>query len=324
MMADRKPPARLIERLPAVRGRYSEHADLARVTWFRVGGPADVMFRPVDRDDLASFLAGKPADVPVTVIGVGSNLLVRDGGIEGVVIRLGRGFTEITAKGTEVTAGAAALDLNVAIAARIAGIAGLEFLSGIPGTIGGALRMNAGAYGREMTDVTLEAEALDPRGTLHRLSHDELGFTYRHAGVPQDWIFTGARLRGQPGESAAIAARMDEIQQARAATQPLRTPTGGSTFKNPDDAKAEGRKAWQLIDQAGCRGLRIGGAMVSELHCNFLINTGGATAADIEALGEDVRRRVFAHSGVTLEWEIKRIGRPRPGLKAVSNEGAAS
>jgi UDP-N-acetylmuramate dehydrogenase len=236
---------------------------------------------------------------------------------------MSRGFTEIAADGTTVSAGTAALDLNVAIAARAAGIAGLEFLSGIPGTIGGALRMNAGAYGREMTDVTLEAEALDGQGELHRLSHDALGFAYRRSSVPADWIFTAARVAGEPGDKAAIAARMDEIQKARAETQPLRTPTGGSTFKNPDAPEAKGRKAWQLIDEAGCRGLRIGGAMVSELHCNFLINTGGATATDIEALGEDMRRRVFAMSGVTLEWEIKRIGRPLPGLKTVSDERIA-
>lgn len=316
MMAERKSTDRLIDRLPAVRGRYTEAADLSRVTWFKVGGPAEVMFRPVDQDDLAGFLAAKPADVPVTVLGVGSNLLVRDGGIDGVVIRLGRGFAEITANGTQVAVGAAALDLNVAIAARTAGIAGLEFLSGIPGLIGGALRMNAGAYGREMTDVTIAATALDAAGKLHSLSHAELGFTYRHSGLPADWIFTGATLQGEPGTREAIAARMDEIQTARAATQPLRTPTGGSTFKNP-----EGHKAWQLIDAAGCRGLRMGGAQVSELHCNFLINVGGATAADIEALGEEVRRRVFAHSGVTLEWEIKRIGKALPGLHTVG--GAA-
>jgi len=316
MMAERKSPERLIDRLPAVRGRYSEAADLSRVTWFKVGGPAEVMFRPVDQDDLAAFLSAKPADVPVTVLGVGSNLLVRDGGIDGVVIRLGRGFAEISTAGTTVTAGAAALDLNVAIAARAAGIAGLEFLSGIPGLIGGALRMNAGAYGREMTDVTVAATALDASGALHQLSRTEIGFTYRHSAVPADWIFTAATLRGEPGSAAAIQARMDEIQAARAETQPLRTPTGGSTFKNP-----EGHKAWQLIDAAGCRGLRMGGAQVSELHCNFLINVGGATAADIEALGEDVRRRVFAHSGVTLEWEIKRIGKSLPGLHTVG--GAA-
>jgi UDP-N-acetylmuramate dehydrogenase len=323
MMAGLKPPARLLDRLPAVRGRYTENAALAKVTWFRVGGPAEVMFRPADRDDLAAFLAGKPADVPVTVIGVGSNLLVRDGGIDGVVVRLGRGFTDINVNGAEVTAGAGALDLNVAIAARAAGVAGLEFLSGIPGTVGGALRMNAGAYGREMTDVTVEAEALDSRGGIHFMTHGEIDFSYRRSAVPLDWIFTGARLRGLPGDKLAIAVRMEEIQKARAETQPLRTPTGGSTFKNPDDPKAEGRKAWQLIDAAGCRGLRVGGAMVSDLHCNFLINTGEATAADIEALGEEVRRRVFAMSGITLEWEIKRIGRPLPGLKPV-DDGAAS
>ncbi|MFN4283306.1 MAG: UDP-N-acetylmuramate dehydrogenase [Alphaproteobacteria bacterium] len=315
-MAERKAPQRLIDRLPAVRGRYTEAADLSRVTWFKVGGPAEVMFRPVDVEDLMTFLAGKPADVPVTVLGVGSNLLVRDGGIDGVVIRLGRDFATIATDGPSVTAGASALDLNVAIAARAAGIAGLEFLSGIPGLIGGALRMNAGAYGREMTDVVVAAEAVDAQGELRKLSHADLGFTYRHAGVPKDWIFTSATLRGEAGDPAAIQARMDEIQQARAETQPLRTPTGGSTFKNP-----EGHKAWQLIDAAGCRGLRLGGAQVSELHCNFLINTGDATAADIEALGEEVRRRVFAESGVTLEWEIKRIGKALPGLHSVG--GAA-
>ena len=314
MMAERKAPQRLIDRLPAVRGRYTETADLSRVTWFKVGGPAEVMFRPADVDDLRAFLAGKPADAPVTVLGVGSNLLVRDGGIDGVVIRLGRDFASIATDGTTVTAGAAALDLNVAIAARAAGIAGLEFLSGIPGLIGGALRMNAGAYGREMTDVVVAAEAVDAQGKLHKLSHADLGFTYRHSAVPEDWIFTGATLKGQAGNPSAIQARMDEIQQARAETQPLRTPTGGSTFKNP-----EGHKAWQLIDAAGCRGLRMGGAQVSELHCNFLINVGGATAADIEALGEEVRRRVFAHSGVTLDWEIKRIGKTRPGLHSVGD-----
>ncbi len=312
MMAERQVPQRLIDRLPAVRGRYTEAADLSRVTWFKVGGPAEVMFRPLDAEDLMAFLAAKPADVPVTVLGVGSNLLVRDGGIDGVVIRLGRGFTEIKTEGTTVMAGAAALDLNVAIAARSAGIAGLEFLSGIPGLIGGALRMNAGAYGREMTNVTVAAEAVDAQGKLHKLNYADLGFTYRHSAIAEDWIFTSATLQGEAGDPAAIQARMDEIQKARAETQPLRTPTGGSTFKNPD-----GYKAWQLVDQAGCRGLRMGGAQVSELHCNFLINTGDATAADIESLGEEVRRRVFAQSGVTLEWEIKRIGKPLTGLRSV-------
>ncbi len=308
----------LIDRLPPVRGRYGANADLSRITRFRVGGPAEVMFRPADLEDLADFLAAKPADVPVSVIGVGSNLLVRDGGVAGVVVRLGRGFTGIGITGAEVNAGATALDLNVAIAARNAGVAGLEFLSGIPGTIGGALRMNGGAYGREMKDVTVGAEALDPAGTAHGLTLDELGFSYRHCSVPGDWIFTGATLRGERGNMREITRRMDEIQAARDASQPLRTRTGGSAFLNPTDPKAEGKKSWELIAAAGCRGLKIGGAMVSEQHCNFLINTGEATAADIEALGEEVRRRVYETTGVRLEWEIRRIGRPgRAGVAKV-------
>lgn len=302
----------LIERLPAVRGRLTENAPLAGITWFRVGGAAEVMFRPADRDDLAAFLADKPADVPVTVIGVASNLLVRDGGIPGVVIRLGRGFADIKVTGTTVEAGAAALDVNVARSAAEAGVAGLEFLVGVPGTIGGALRMNAGAYGREMTDVTVAAEAFDPTGRLHRLSHAELGFSYRHCAVGEDWIFVAATLTGEPGAPEAIAARMRDIQEAREASQPIRTRTGGSTFANPTDPKAQGRKAWQLIDAAGCRGLTRGGAMVSEKHCNFLINTGTATAADLEGLGEEVRRRVFEATGVSLQWEIRRVGLPGP------------
>lgn len=293
----------LIERLPKVRGRVSENAPLSGVTWFRVGGPAEIMFRPADRDDLASFLAGLPRDVPVTVIGVGSNLLVRDGGVPGVVVRLGRGFADIEAKGLQVSAGAAVLDINVARMAADAGLAGLEFLSGIPGTVGGALRMNAGAYGRELVDVVIEAEALDRTGRLHKLDKKGLGLSYRHSDVPQDWIFTAALLQAEAGEPAAIRARLNEIQAAREASQPIRSRTGGSTFANP-----AGHKAWQLIDQAGCRGLRIGGAQVSEKHTNFLINTGNATAADIETLGETVRRRVREASGIELRWEIQRIG----------------
>jgi UDP-N-acetylmuramate dehydrogenase len=257
-----------------------------------------------------SFLAAKPADVPVTMIGVGSNLLVRDGGVPGVVIRLGRGFAEIEARDGTVRCGAAMLDLNVAITARDAGIAGLEFLSGIPGTIGGALRMNAGAYGREMKDVTVGAETLDAAGRLHRLSLAELGFTYRHSAVAEDWIFLSAEMRGAPDDPTAIAQRMRETQTKRETTQPIRTRTGGSTFANPTDPAANSRKAWELIDGAGCRGLKRGGAMVSEQHCNFLINTGTATAADLEELGEEVRARVRATSGVQLEWEIRRIGVP--------------
>jgi UDP-N-acetylmuramate dehydrogenase len=305
---------RLIDRLPPVRGRYTEDAPLAGITWFRVGGPAEVAFRPADCDDLAAFLMTKPADVPVTAIGVGSNLLVRDGGVPGVVIRLGRDFAGIDIDGETVRAGASALDLNVAIAARNGGVAGLEFLSGIPGTIGGALRMNGGAYGKEMKDVVTGAKALDARGRLHRLGLADLGFAYRHCAVAEDWIFLSAELRGTADDPLAIARRMKEIQDKRESSQPIRTRTGGSTFANPTEPEAQGRKAWQLIDAAGCRGLRIGGAMVSEQHCNFLINTGGATAADIENLGEEVRCRVKAHSGVDLRWEIRRIGVPGAAL----------
>jgi UDP-N-acetylmuramate dehydrogenase len=301
---------RLIDRLPPVRGRLTENAPLAPVTWFRVGGPAEVMFRPLDVDDLAGFLARKPADVPVTVIGVASNLLVRDGGIEGVVIRLGRGFTAVEIVGTNVEAGAAALDLNVALAARDARLGGLEFLSGVPGTIGGALRMNAGAYGSEIKDVLLSAVALDLAGSRHTLTPAQMQLSYRHSGVPEDWIFVSAMLAGVVAESDAIRRRMAEIQTEREASQPIRARTGGSTFANPP-----GHKAWELIDRAGCRGLARGGAMVSEKHTNFLINTGTASAADIEGLGEEVRRRVFEQFGVSLEWEIRRVGRPAVGLR---------
>ena len=313
MMPGIKRSDALIDRLPEVRGRLSENADLSRITWFRVGGAAEVMFRPVDLDDLVGFLAAKPADVPVTVIGVGSNIIVRDGGIGGVVIRLGRGFARIGISGTEVTAGASAMDVNVAMACRNSGVGGLEFLCGIPGTIGGALAMNAGAYGAEMKDVTVSATAVDSGGGVHQIPHQELGFSYRHSGVPEDWIFTGAVLGGEPGETRDIARRMTEIKQARNESQPVRMRTGGSTFVNPLVPEAKGRKAWELVEAAGCRGLRIGGAMVSEQHCNFLINTGDATAADIEALGEEVRRRVREDTGVCLEWEIRRIGRPAGG-----------
>jgi UDP-N-acetylmuramate dehydrogenase len=303
----------LIDRLPPVRGRLTADAPLAPVTWFRVGGAAEVLFRPADAEDLAEFLAKRPPDVPLTVIGVASNLLVRDGGVEGVVVRLGRGFTAIEVSGTNATAGAAVLDLNVAIACRTAGVGGLEFLSGIPGTIGGALRMNAGAYGREIKDVLKGATALDNAGERHQLSLAEMGLSYRHCGVPEEWIFLGATLRGVEADRDAIQQRMAQIQSEREASQPIRARTGGSTFANPP-----GHKAWELIDRAGCRGLTRGGAMVSEKHTNFLINAGTATAADIEGLGEDVRRRVFEKFGVKLEWEIRRIGRPAAGLKEVA------
>jgi UDP-N-acetylmuramate dehydrogenase len=296
-----------LRQLPPVRGRLAENAPIGHLTWFRIGGPAELLFRPADAADLADFLAALPAGIPVTVIGVGSNLLVRDGGIGGVTIRLGRGFAETKASADEVKSGAGALDLNVALTAAEAGIAGLEFLSGIPGTVGGGFQTNAGAYGSEFKDVLISADAVDRGGRIHRVSAADLGFSYRHSAAPADWIFTGAVFRGRPGGRAAIAQRLAEIQAAREASQPIRARTGGSTFANPP-----GHQAWQLIDAAGCRGLAHGGAMVSEKHTNFLINTGNATAADIEALGEEVQRRVNDQFGILLEWEIRRIGRKAP------------
>jgi UDP-N-acetylmuramate dehydrogenase len=305
MMAPaRTSPPTLLDRLPKVRGRLTVNAPIGPQTWFRVGGPAEVLFRPVDQSDLVEFLQALPADVPVTVIGVASNLLVRDGGIPGVTIRLARGFAEVATVGDAVVAGTGALDLNVALTATEAGIAGLEFLSGVPGTIGGGLRMNAGAYGSEIKDVLVEVAAVDRQGLVHYASAAELGLSYRHSDAPDDWIFTGATLRGRPDDKAAIAARMAEIQSAREASQPIRARTGGSTFANPP-----GHKAWELIDAVGGRGLTRGGAMVSQKHTNFLINTGSASAADIEALGEEVRRRVHAEFGIALDWEIRRVGR---------------
>lgn len=312
-MMTKRQSQHLIERLPPVRGRLTENAPLAPVTWFRVGGPAEVMFRPADGEDLAAFLANKPAEVPVTVIGVASNLLVRDGGVNGVVVRLGRGFSSIAVSGTTVEAGAAVLDLNVAIAAQVAGVGGLEFFSGIPGTVGGALRMNAGAYGSEVKDVVKRATVLDASGGRHELNPEKLGFSYRHCGVPEDWIFVAAVFEGMAEDRDTIRRRMAEIQARREASQPIRARTGGSTFANPP-----GHKAWELIDRAGCRGLSRGGAMVSDKHANFLINTGAATAAEIEGLGEEVRRRVFETSGIGLDWEIRRIGRPAGGLMEVA------
>ena len=302
MMALATARPHLIDRLSKPRGRLVADAPLGPQTWFRTGGPAEVLFRPADVEDLSSFLASLPNDVAVTVLGVGSNLLVRDGGVKGVVIRLMRSFTAVSVEGHEVVSGAGALDLNVALTAREHSLAGLEFLSGIPGTIGGAVAMNGGAYGGERSQVLVSAEAVDRAGAVHRVDAAELGFSYRHSAAPADWIFTSARLRATPGDQLAIARRIAEIDVARTESQP-RSRTGGSTFVNPP-----GHKAWELIDGAGCRGLRLGDAQVSEKHCNFLINLGSATAADIEALGEEVRRRVLAQSGVQLEWEIRRIG----------------
>jgi UDP-N-acetylmuramate dehydrogenase len=290
--------------LPPVRGSLVRGAPLKDLVWFRAGGAAEILFRPADAEDLAAFLAARPAGLPVSVIGVGSNLLVRDGGIPGVVVRLSSTFGKIEASGTRVCAGAAALDGAVARAAADAGIAGLEFLRGVPGTIGGALKMNAGCYGSEVKDVFVEATAIDGKGNEIKLSSAEMGFEYRKArAAGDDLIFVEAVFEGRKDAPAAIRARMEELSANREASQPIKSKTGGSTFKNPP-----GHKAWQLIDQAGCRGLKIGGAQVSEKHTNFLINTGDATAADLEALGEDVRKRVKEKSGVMLEWEIKRVG----------------
>jgi UDP-N-acetylmuramate dehydrogenase len=292
--------------LPNVRGNLAENAPLKDFVWFRAGGPADILFRPADLDDLAAFMASRPKNLPLSVIGVGSNLLVRDGGIEGIVIRLPAAFGKVERlSDTRLRAGAAALDANVARAAADAGIGGLEFFRGIPGTIGGALRMNAGCYGREMKDVFIEARAVDKHGKIVTFGPKEMGFSYRHSQAPEDVIFVDAIVEGSKDEPDAIRARMEELVEQRERTQPIRAKTGGSTFTNPP-----GKKAWQLIDEAGCRGLMHGAAQVSEKHCNFLINTGDATAADIEALGEEVRARVKAKSGVQLEWEIKRVGRP--------------
>ncbi len=292
--------------LPDVRGTYRRGADLSRTTWFGVGGQADVLYRPADEDDLVHFMATRPAGLAVTVLGVGSNVLVRDHGIAGVTIRLGRGFTGIAVEGGEVHAGAAALDVHVARQAAAAGIAGLEFLAGVPGTIGGAIAMNAGAYGCEVADVLVRVRAVGPDGVVHDLDAAELGHGYRHCGLAGEWVFVSCVLRGEPGARPAIEARIREIQERRALTQPTKERTGGSTFRNPPPPF---ERAWELIDRAGCRGLRRGGAMVSEKHCNFLVNTGAASATDLEALAEDVRRRVRTSQGVCLEWEIRRLGR---------------
>ena len=291
---------------PALRGRLLANNDMAGLTWFRVGGPAQVLFTPADEDDLALLLSVLPADIPVTVVGLGSNLIVRDGGIPGVVIRLGgKAFGEIVLEdGDRLRAGTAVPDVKVARAAADASLDGLAFYRGIPGCIGGALRMNAGAHGGETTDVLVEARGVTRAGVIVTLGHAQMGFTYRNSATStHEIVFTSALFQGRPGEQAAIQAEMDRVTAAREAAQPIKERTGGSTFKNPP-----GGKAWQLIDAAGCRGLRIGGAQVSEMHCNFLINTGGATAADVEGLGEEVRRRVKESSGVELQWEIKRVG----------------
>ncbi|MGE0846762.1 MAG: UDP-N-acetylmuramate dehydrogenase [Flavobacteriaceae bacterium] len=300
----------LTDAFPDLRGRLTANADLAPITWFRVGGPAQVLYMPADEEDLSGFLAALPRDIPCTVIGLGSNLLVRDGGVPGVVIRLGRGFNDIAIDAdNRVRAGAAVPDVKVARAAADAGLSGIAFLRGIPGAIGGALRMNAGAYGGETRDNLIEAHAISADGTRLVLTPAEMGMAYRHNDARGDLIFTAAVFRTVPGDQSEILAEMESITERREASQPIKSRTGGSTFKNPDPpGTPDQRKAWKLIDAAGCRGLRVGGAQVSEQHCNFLINTGDATAADLETLGETVRARVLETSGVDLHWEIKRIG----------------
>ena len=317
----------LLDRLPAVRGELEANVPLDKHTWFRVGGPAEVMFHPADRDDLAAFIANKSDDVPVTVLSGASNIIVRDGGIPGVVIRLGRAFRQIDVGAVFeevdfeddaddedtvlVNVGAGAASIHVARACRDAempthpgaAVGDLEFLSGIPGLIGGALRGNAGAYGTEMADVVVFAKAIDNIGNLKYVAVSDLGYSYRQCSVPEGWIFTGTALRGKVAPRQSVADEIDRIAEAREASQPLRTRTGGSTFKNPAQTRA-----WELVDKAGCRGLKRGGAMVSEKHCNFLVNTGGASAADLEDLGDEVRKRVLDTTGVSLEWEIKRVG----------------
>lgn len=291
---------------PAVRGRLTAHAPLAPLVWFKAGGVADWLFEPADADDLAGFLTALDPVVPVLALGLGSNLIIRDGGVPGVVVRLGKAFATV-AKGAEhsLVVGGGASGIQVSSAARDAGITGLEFLRGIPGTVGGFVRMNGGAYGREVADVLVSATVITRDGSVETLAPADLRYSYRHSSLPDGAVVIAATLEGVAGDPVAIQAEMDRIAAAREASQPLRSRTGGSTFKNPP-----GEKAWALVDAAGCRGLRHGGAQVSEKHTNFLINTGDATSADIEALGEDVRARVRAHAGIDLEWEIQRVGKP--------------
>ena len=309
-------PDRLLARLPKVRGKLSKDMDLARYTWFRVGGPAEILFSPADIVDLVEFVKGCPGDIPMSVIGVGSNLLVRDGGIRGIVIRLGRNFSNIEVKGAEIAAGAGALDIKVSRVSAEAGIGGLEFLAGVPGSIGGAVRMNAGAYGQEVSDVLISATVLDRTGQVIKYPAGKLGLRYRQSHLARDTIVLEAKFRGELEPMSVITSRIHKITEARETSQPVRDRTSGSTFTNPP-----GLTAWELIEEAGCGGLRRGNAMVSPKHCNFLVNTGGATSADIEGLGEEVRERVRAKTGIQLQWEIERIGCPGiPPAKMVLHE----
>ena len=290
-----------------LRGKLTPQAPLAKLVWFKTGGKADWLFEPEDRADLEEFLARLDGDLPVMALGLGSNMIVRDGGVPGVVIKLGKPFADVTIDDESciVECGGGAHGILVASAARDCGVAGLEFMRGIPGTVGGFVRMNGGAYGREVSDVLIDCTVIMPNGQCHTLPASDLQYSYRHSALPEGAVVVAARFQGEPGDPEAIGAKMDEIAEARENSQPLRTKTGGSTFKNPP-----GQKAWQLVDAAGCRGLRMGGAQVSEKHTNFLLNVDNATSADIEGLGEEVKRRVYEHSGVELEWEIQRVGRP--------------
>ena len=302
--------AALGDRMASVRGRLTPNAAMEKITWFRAGGPAELLFQPADEADLSKFLKNLPAEIPVMVVGIGSNLLVRDGGIAGVVIRLSaKGFgTAERVGGRQLRAGAATPDKRLAAAALEAGLGGFHFYHGIPGSVGGALRMNAGANGTETRERVIEVRAVDRRGEIHVLSNAEMGYGYRHSSAARDSIFTAALFEGEPADPVEIRVKMDEVQHHRETVQPVREKTGGSTFKNPD-----GTSAWKEIDKAGCRGLTIGGAQMSELHCNFMINTGAAAGHDLETLGETVRARVLETSGVRLEWEIKRLGAFEPG-----------
>lgn len=294
-----------VDALPHVQGRLTPNAPLAPLVWFKSGGTAQWLFEPKDEGDLVEFLRELDPDVPVMALGLGSNMIVRDGGVPGVVVRLGKAFSKIDkVDGVTLRCGGGASGILVSSTARDAGIAGMEFLRGIPGTVGGFVRMNGGAYGREVQDILIEARVALRDGTIENWPLDKFGYTYRHSELPDGAVVVEATFRGTPGKPEAIGAEMDAIARAREESQPLRSRTGGSTFKNPP-----GHKAWLLVDAAGCRGLTMGDAQVSEKHCNFLLNLGSATSADIEALGEEVRRRVLENSGITLEWEIQRIGR---------------
>jgi UDP-N-acetylmuramate dehydrogenase len=294
--------------LPAVRGKLTANAPLAPLVWFKAGGHAEWLFEPKDLADLQEFLAHLDPSVPVMALGLGSNMIVRDGGVPGVVIRLGKAFAKVTADGVTLTCGGGASGILVSSTGRDAGVAGVEFLRSIPGTVGGFVRMNGGAYGGEVKDILVDCDVVLRDGSLVTLANADLGYTYRHSALPEGAVVVSARFEGRAGDPAAIQAEMDRISAAREASQPLRSKTGGSTFKNPAPELSGGHKAWQLVDNAGCRGLQIGGAQVSEKHTNFLLNTGEATSTQIEELGEEVRRRVKGHSGVDLEWEIQRVG----------------